>query len=128
MIPSAARPDQDQPSDPADLPPLGETDRVLAALAYLFTPIAAWLVFLFAPRGQNFRRAHAQQAIVFGLVVLVFEVILAVFDGRVVAAVAYLVPLALHSLLAFRAYTADAVFLLPALAPLTRRLFPDFPG
>jgi len=128
MIPSAARPDESQPPDPADLPPLSETDRVLAALAYLFTPIAAWLVFLFAPRGPNFRRAHAEQAIVVGLVILVFEVVLAVPDGRAIAIAAYLVPLALHSLLAFRAYTANAVFLLPALAPLTRRLFPDFPG
>ena len=116
--------------DPPDLVPGGEGDRLLAGLAYLFAPISSWIIFWFARRGAAaaYRRYHARQAIVFGLVILVFELILALPDSRLLSAIGFLIPLALQTLLAFIAYTADAMFTIPYLTPLTRRLFPDAVG
>lgn len=111
-----------------DLAPRDDLDRILAACSYFFAPIFGWAVYLFAFRTPSYRRYHAQQAIVFGLVGLVVELLFSLPRDRTLTAIAFLLLLGLQFVFAYRAYAAAEPFSIPYVAPLTRRLFPTFPG
>lgn len=111
-----------------DLAPRNDGDRFLAACSYFFAPIFGWIVYLFSFRTPSYRRYHAQQAIAFGLIVLGVQVLSALPRSRAVAVVAFLVPLAFEFFYATKAYAASEPFTIPYVTPLTRRLFPTFPG
>ncbi len=116
---------QDPPPfySPQNVQPQEDSDKILAALAYVLTPIISILVLVTDMKNKPFLKYHAYQSLVVGVALVVVYTILGITVVGLCAA-----PLLFVAQLywAYQAYT-KGVFTIPVVTDLTANIFKDFP-
>ncbi len=113
---------QDQSSQ--SLQPQEENDKIIAALAYIFSPLLGIIVLVTDMKNKGFLKYHAYQSIVFGIALVVLYTVL---GFTFVGFCAYPFLFIGQFYFAYQAY-AKGIFAIPLVTDLTKSLFKDFPG
>ena len=105
-------------------PPQEDSDKIVAALTYLFCPWLSIIILATDMKNKPFLKYHAYQSLTLGIALFVLYVILSItVVGLCVAPLLFLVQL----WYGYQAYT-KGVFTIPVVTDLTGKLFKDFPG
>ena len=119
---------QEQPpfGMPQDVQPQEESDKIIAALSYIFLIIVGVIILVTDMKNKPYLKFHAYQSITFGLILTVGWVIASVLSVAIIGLcfmpILFLIPF----YPAYLAYT-KGVFKLPLVTDLTYNIFKDCP-
>ena len=109
------------------LAPKGESDRVLAALSYFFTPLVGLAICVVSRDRGGYLRYHAQQSLACGLAFTLLYATLAA-PSQVTAGIAFVFVVVAQYFYTYKAYASSATFTIPVVSAVTKWMFRDFPG
>ena len=108
---------------PQDLQPQEDSDKIIAALAYIFCPIVSVVILVTEMKNKPFLKFHAYQSAVLGIALIVLYTILSItVVGLCLAPVLFIAQL----WFAYQAY-AKGAFKIPGVTDLTYNFFKDCP-
>lgn len=90
-------------------PPRDDSERTLAAVAYLLTWITGLVIFFVAKPEQRYAKWHAVQAIGYGVVTTLVAILLSVLRVPFLGTIWWLLTLAGIVVLALRAYQGQTM-------------------
>lgn len=102
-----------------DLQPQEDSDKILAALTYIFCPWVSILILVTEMKNKPFLKYHAYQGLTLALVAFVLSI-------TVVGLCLLPFVLIAQFWFAYQAY-ATGIFVIPTLTDWTAKLFKDFP-
>jgi uncharacterized membrane protein len=111
---------------PSDVQPQEESDKIVAALCYIFAPILGVIILITDMKNKPFLKFHAYQSITFGIALIVLWTIASFL--AVVLIGCFIMPLLLVAQLwyAYQAYS-KGTFKIPGVTDITYNLFKDTP-
>ena len=125
--PPAGQPQSPYGAPPPSIQPQEDSDKIVAALCYIFAPILSVIILVTDMKNKPFLKYHAYQSLTFGIAIAV-----AWFIAIPLAAVligCFIMPVLLVAQLfyAYQAY-AKGIFTIPLVTDLTSQFFKDFEG
>jgi uncharacterized membrane protein len=106
------------------LQPQEENDKILAAIAYIFTPIMSIVVLVTDMKNKPFLKYHAYQSLTVGIALIILYTVLTItFVGLCLAPALFVA----QCYWAYMAYS-KGTFTIPLITDLTAKFFSDFPG
>lgn len=110
-----------------DLQPQEDSDKIVAALSYIFAPILGVIILVTDMKNKPFMKYHAYQSITFGIAMIIGWGIASALSVILIGCL--IMPLLLVAQL-YYAYVAysKGIFTIPVVTDLTKNLFKDFPG
>lgn len=111
---------------PQDVQPQEDSDKMIAALAYIFCPIVGIIILLTEMKNKPFMKFHAYQSIVFGIALVVLWTVASFLAVVLVGCLIMPVLLVAQFWYAYQAYT-KGVFRIPGVTDITYNLFKDSP-
>ena len=126
-----------QPPPYGQQPPLGqspygsiqpqeESDKIVAALCYIFAPILGVIILVTDMKNKPFLKFHAYQSITFGIALIVLWTIASFLAVVLIGCFIMPVLLAAQIWYAYQAY-AKGTFKIPGVTDITYNLFKDTP-
>ena len=111
---------------PSDVQPQEESDKIVAALCYVFAPILGVIILVTDMKNKPFLKFHAYQSITFGIALIVLWTIASFL--AVVLIGCFIMPVLLVAQLwyAYQAYS-KGTFRIPGVTDITYNLFKDTP-
>jgi uncharacterized membrane protein len=111
---------------PSDVQPQEDSDKIVAALSYVFLIIVGVIILVTDMKNKPYLKFHAYQSITFGLIMtvgwIIASVLSAVIIGLCFMPILFLIPF----YFAYLAY-AKSVFKIPVVTDLTYNIFKDCP-
>lgn len=103
--------------------PQEDSDKIVAALSYIFTPIISIIVLVTDMKNKTYLKYHAYQSLVFGIaLIIIYTFLTFTFFGLCLAPLLFIAQL----YYAYLAY-ARGTFTIPLITDLTKNFFKDFP-
>lgn len=116
---------QPPPFYPQNLQPQEDSDKIVAALAYIFCPILGIIMLVTDMKNKPFLKFHAYQSITFGVALVILWIIASFLSVFLIGCLIMPVLLVAQFYYAYVAYS-KGVFTIPLVTDLTANMFKDF--
>lgn len=116
------------PAEPFQgLQPQEDSDKIVAALSYIFAPILSVIILVTDMKNKPFLKYHAYQSLTFGIALIIGWTIASFLAVVIIGFCLMPVLLVAQFFYAYQAY-AKGIFTIPGVTNLTAQFFKEFPG